>query len=134
MFHILLSCCNYVKLSKQHYSYSLGYEKKILENPHSVHNYSSCVYHTKVLRLFYAKTPGPGTTPWGTPVKAPDSDTGDAPADIHILYKTFHIPLVMLPSSVKFSSRQGTILPQQHMEDTMAKLRRWIALTGNQFV
>ena len=37
----------------------------------------------------------------------------------------------MLPSSVKFSSRQGSILPQQHMEDTMAKLRRWIALTGN---
>ncbi len=103
----------------------------MLENPHSVHNYGSSVYHTKVLRLFFARSPlsSSTSTPRGTPIKMTGNHK-DPGSGHHVLHKTFHIPVVMLPSCVKFNSHNGVILPQQHMEDTMAKVRRWIALKG----
>ena len=109
----------------------LGYERKVLENPHSVHNYGSSVYHTKVLRLFFARSPLSSTTntPGGTPIRM-TGNYKDPASGHHVLHKTFHIPVVMLPSCVKLNSQTGVILPQQHMEDTMAKVRRWIALKG----
>ena len=102
----------------------LGHEKKVLENPHCVHNHGNCIYHTKVLRLYYVKQPVSSVR--GSPLNNKDSsDNGP-----HVLHKTFHIPAVMVPSTVKLNGDQRALLPLHHMEDTMAKVRRWISMTG----
>ena len=101
-----------------------GHEKKVLENPHCVHNHGNCIYHTKVLRLYYVKQPVASVR--GSPLNNRDSsDSGP-----HVLHKTFHIPAVMVPSTVKLNGDQRALLPLHHMEDTMAKVRRWISMTG----
>ena len=101
-----------------------GHEKKVLENPHCVHNHGNCIYHTKVLRLYYVKQPIASVR--GSPLNNKDSsDNGP-----HVLHKTFHIPAVMVPSTVKLNGDQRALLPLHHMEDTMAKVRRWISMTG----
>ena len=107
----------------------VGHEKKVLENPHCVHNHGNCIYHTKVLRLYFTKQPVASVR--GSPLNNKDSSTDSGQ---RVLHKTFHIPAVVMPSTVKLNGDQRALLPLHHMEDTMAKVRRWISMTGNNHI
>ncbi len=110
----------------------------MLENPHCVHNHGHCIYHTKVLRLFHAKQPPHSSSSCSSPVKSSPAlhnnnkcaAGGGGEHAQHVMHKTFHIPAVVLPSAVRLNGDQRALLPLYDIEETMAKVRRWISMTG----
>ena len=94
---------------------SSGHERKVLDNPHCVHTHGHSVYHTMLLRLYYV-------------VRA----TGSAapPSRPHLLHKTFHLPSAVCPAFIAIGGATDNLLPHNHMQETMCKIRRWIALKG----
>lgn len=112
-----------------------GYEKKVLDNPHCVHAYGQCIYHTKILRLYYVNVVTvSGSSDLDTTPPSPSSNpstTSSSTRGPHLLHKTFHLAQPMAPSSVKINGDQGALYPNLYMDEIMSRVRRWIVLKGN---
>ena len=117
----------------------------MLDNPHCVHVFGQSIYHTKILRLYYTRSPPGGATSRSTdggstgsdldmtppsPCSSPSTTSSSVTSHTHILHKTFHISHPVAPSDVRINGDQAALFPNLYMDEVMSRVRRWIVMKG----
>jgi hypothetical protein len=110
-----LDHCLYYKCIRD----TLGNEKRVLDNPHSMHSPKHPLFHTKVLRLYYVQSNSQSDGSCNSSAKTP-----------HILHKTFHVAIPQVLNNLQLNDGDNGLLLPPDMEEVLVKARRWVAMTG----